>query len=582
VRKLMRLAREFEAERGRDLRGFIDFVDEQEMLSAREGEAPLEGEGLDAVRLMTVHAAKGLEFPVVCVADLGRTGRGDDGALQVSPDGRVGLSVASLGGGSVGAMDLDAIKAEGEAAAEEEERRIFYVAMTRAERRLIVSGACDAVDWPAAKPLGAPMDWIRPALAPGARLLFEGAAGGVVDGVRCVLLAPETIDEVLPAPDRAPAAAHAALPDQGPAVAPERNDPAADPTVFPGQAPAVDPVSTAFPGQPAADPAPPMEPAASPARPAFPPLTEGVRLPVARLSYSALESYKRCPYRFYLERVVRMPRAGAELTRPDADPEQAPPPGNAPDQLSLSAPVAPEELSPLVRGSIVHELLERIDFRRPRSPSRAEIERQAGANNVSLTDADAEDVAGLIDRFLASEMCARIRAARKVRLELPFAYPLEPDGLGGRSLLVNGVVDVHADEGDRLLVVDYKTDALDGRDPEAVCDEKYSSQRLVYALAALRTGAAEVEVAYCFLERPDLVVARRFAQSDRGQLEAELLGLAAGVIAGDFAPTPNPHRELCQFCPGQPALCSWTPDRTLADRPEGETFAAPEPEGLLS
>ncbi|MEA2468545.1 MAG: hypothetical protein QOJ57_2671, partial [Thermoleophilaceae bacterium] len=59
VRKLMRLAREFEAERGRDLRGFIDFVDEQEMLAAREGEAPLEGEGLDAVRLMTVHAAKG-------------------------------------------------------------------------------------------------------------------------------------------------------------------------------------------------------------------------------------------------------------------------------------------------------------------------------------------------------------------------------------------------------------------------------------------------------------------------------------------------------------------------------------------
>ncbi|MEA2430648.1 MAG: hypothetical protein QOI19_1121, partial [Thermoleophilaceae bacterium] len=128
----------------------------------------------------------------------------------------------------------------------------------------------------------------------------------------------------------------------------------------------------------------------------------------------------------------------------------------------------------------------------------------------------------------------------------------------------------------------YKTDALEGRDPEEVCDEKYSGQRLVYALAGLRAGAREVEVAYCFLERPDLVVSRRFETADRERLEAELLDLAAGVLAGSFEPTDSPHRELCQFCPGQPALCSWPPDRTLAERPEGETFAAPEPEHQLS
>jgi hypothetical protein len=54
------------------------------------------------------------------------------------------------------------------------------------------------------------------------------------------------------------------------------------------------------------------------------------------------------------------------------------------------------------------------------------------------------------------------------------------------------------------------------------------------------------------------------------------------VIAGRFVPTDEPHRELCQSCPGQPALCSWPPERTLAERPEGETFAAPEPERQLS
>jgi ATP-dependent exoDNAse (exonuclease V) beta subunit len=390
------------------------------------------------------------------------------------------------------------------------------------------------------------MDWVWPALAPGAKLLFEGAAEGIVDGVRCVHLTPSTVDEVLPAPDRAPASDTPAPP----------------------------------PGAPA-PPAPAADATAPTAAPVFPPLAEGVPLPVARLSYSALESYKRCPYRFYLERVVKMPRAGTELATPDAEPD--PPAADAPDQLSLSAPIAPDTLSPLVRGSIVHELLERVDFRRPRTPSRKEIERRAEANNVTLTDDDVADITDLIDRFLSSDLCGRIRGARRVRLELPFAYPLEPDGLGGRSLLINGVVDVHADEGDRLLVVDYKTDALGGRDPQAVCDEKYSGQRLVYALAGLRAEAFdEVEVAYCFLERPDLVVSSRFAQADRAALEASLLELAAGVIGGDFAPTDSPHRELCQFCPGQAALCTWTPDRTLADRPEGETFAAPEPEGMLS
>ena len=74
VRKLMRMAREYEADEGRDLRGFIDAIAERDVIQEREGEAPLEAETLDAVRLMTIHRAKGLEFPVVAVGDLGKIG----------------------------------------------------------------------------------------------------------------------------------------------------------------------------------------------------------------------------------------------------------------------------------------------------------------------------------------------------------------------------------------------------------------------------------------------------------------------------------------------------------------------------
>ena len=113
VRKLMRMAREYEADEGRDLRGFIDAVAERDVIQAREGEAPLEAEALNAVRLMTVHRAKGLEFPVVCLADLGKDGRDDDGQLRISEDGSVGLRLARLGGGAVESERLERIKAEG-------------------------------------------------------------------------------------------------------------------------------------------------------------------------------------------------------------------------------------------------------------------------------------------------------------------------------------------------------------------------------------------------------------------------------------------------------------------------------------
>ncbi len=74
VRKLMRLAREWQAQHGSDLRGFVELLQTRAGGGdgARESEAPVESEALDAVRLMTIHRSKGLEFPVVCVADLGR------------------------------------------------------------------------------------------------------------------------------------------------------------------------------------------------------------------------------------------------------------------------------------------------------------------------------------------------------------------------------------------------------------------------------------------------------------------------------------------------------------------------------
>jgi RecB family exonuclease len=263
-------------------------------------------------------------------------------------------------------------------------------------------------------------------------------------------------------------------------------------------------------------------------------------LPVGRLSYSGLARYRVCGYRFYLERVLGL----RELERLPGEESQPEPPGS-------------DELSPLLRGTVVHELLERIDFAAPVAPTPDEVAERLGSHGAEAGAAAVEDTRRFVTAFLGAPLLERLAAARRVRKELAFAYELAPPGAGGRSLLVNGFVDVYAEEPDRVLIVDYKTDSVDGTDPRALVDAQYAIQRLIYALAALRSGAPAVEVAYCFLEQPDAPARREYTSADAAALENELLELAAGVIAGRFEPTAQPHLHLCAQCAGRPSLCSW-------------------------
>jgi ATP-dependent exoDNAse (exonuclease V) beta subunit len=481
VRKLMRMAREYEADEGRDLRGFIDTLAERDVVQPREGEAPLEAEALDAVRLMTVHRAKGLEFPVVCVADLGKEGREDDARLRISEEGLAGLRLASLGGGAIDSARLAEMKKRDREVGEQEEKRVFYVAVTRAKEQLVLSGATDLEEPKEPEDMKEPMRW-----------LLRGFAG---PHVRVTELRPGGVDELLPAADRIPAPAE-----------PEPVGGNAQPELGLGTLPA---------------------PRA---------------LPVSRLSYSGLEAYRRCSYRFYLEKALRLPGVDFPFA-PGALPEAG--------------------LGALLRGTLVHELLERLDFGRPLVPDEAEVAALVEGHHATVRPEEVADLRDMVERFVASELRERIGRAARVRAELPFAFTLAPPGAGGRSLLVNGVVDVHATEADGLLVVDYKSDALDGRDPVELTAKSYSTQRLVYALAGLRGGAERVEVVHCFLERPEQLAVATYTAAEADRLEAELLELAAGVVDGRFEPSATPHLDLCGDCPGRAAFCSWDEQHTL-------------------
>src|SRR5437764_1184113 len=159
LRKLARLARSFEELRGPDVEGFVRFVAEQDAVGASELEAAAEEEGTDVIRLLTIHSAKGLEFKVVVVADAGRDrGRQDADEILCLPDGRLGFRVADPASGKrLSTAEYEEVK-EAEQHAEEAERlRLYYVAMTRAIDRLIVSGAIDPERGADA---GTPIGWV--------------------------------------------------------------------------------------------------------------------------------------------------------------------------------------------------------------------------------------------------------------------------------------------------------------------------------------------------------------------------------------------------------------------------------------
>src|SRR5437588_7579718 len=69
VYHICNLARAYELAGGYSFRGFVEQLNEQAE-SEESGEAPIAEEGAEGVRIMTVHAAKGLEFPVVILADI--------------------------------------------------------------------------------------------------------------------------------------------------------------------------------------------------------------------------------------------------------------------------------------------------------------------------------------------------------------------------------------------------------------------------------------------------------------------------------------------------------------------------------
>ena len=137
IEELLGAALAFEHTTTPSLQRFLDWFDRGDVEIVRDPSAPL-----DAVRVMTAHGAKGLQAPVVILADACVDPTASPrSVLRWSPeDGAAPIPVfppraAERGG------PLDEVRSAAEARELEEHWRLFYVAATRAEERLVIAGA---------------------------------------------------------------------------------------------------------------------------------------------------------------------------------------------------------------------------------------------------------------------------------------------------------------------------------------------------------------------------------------------------------------------------------------------------------
>jgi ATP-dependent exoDNAse (exonuclease V) beta subunit len=507
LRKLARLARSYEAVRGRDLEGFVRFVRDQDALGAKELEAVAEEEGADAVRLLTIHAAKGLEFRVVVVADAGRDTGGvfDPDEIVALSDGRFGFRVVHpTRGVRAPVFDYEAVR-EAERAQERAERlRLYYVAMTRAIDRLIVSGAIDASR---ESDRETPMGWVLD------RLDAIDELGAVGDG-------PVELERgearFLVRVDPGSTSVEAAPGDEQVVELPSGQ------LALFGELPFGAPVGVTLP---------PLEPLPSP-----------TGHDPRRLSYSAISLFDRCSYRYWAERVAGM-RPTAVLGASGA--------GGGGGGLHAT------EI-----GDAVHRLLEEMDLQQPRAPGSDELEATVRGWYPAVTPEELDLIGQLTRRYPESPLARRIAALDGARAERPFTF--EHDGV-----LLHGRLDVLWTDGVRAVVVDYKSNALGEAAPQEIVEADYRLQRIVYALACLRAGAEEVEVVYQFLERPEDEVSLTFTRSQVPELEAALSEAIERIRNGDFRPTPSEF--ACAGCPALEVVCAgprltaafehgWAPD----------------------
>jgi ATP-dependent helicase/nuclease subunit A len=301
VQRLFTLAERFERSGAHLIRDFVRYVEEFEAIGSRESEGQID-EATNAVKLMTIHQAKGLEFPIVIIPDLQRSSKPPDDWFLLDRQRGLTLKVPDGRGKLVAGCTFTAFEQRHAWREQFESMRLLYVAATRAEDRLILSGTTKDLDKLGVR-TGTWLNWIwqsleLPAQTQSGIVELQGESGDAIQLQLTVNLAHERSAE-----------------------AKEKGEDAADEKTTENAELAGDSISEAFPLLR------PIEPERDRA--------------IHRFSVTQLINYQRCPRQYYFDRVLHAPAPDALAVWNDAE-----------------APEPPANLTATLKGAVIHRFCE--------------------------------------------------------------------------------------------------------------------------------------------------------------------------------------------------------------------------------
>lgn len=472
----------FEETRYRGLFRFLRFLERFQGQGKDLGQAKVLGENEDVVRVMTVHASKGLEFPVVFVAGLGKKFNLRSLAAKTLLHPRLGIGVPILDVENkvrYPSVIHQAVRQQLLDEALAEELRILYVALTRAKEKLLLYGSVPNLEralehWQQAarraqgtfsdaqlRAARSFLDWIGAALArhpdqplgpcAGDETISQDASRWqVVLHQEAILAAFKESTQAEPEPKETPAETEERV---ARVRADKRYSGCEDEAAkVPWQASTADRLGWVYPFSVAAT-------------------------RVAKTSVSALK--KR-----------------SLVVLPGEEPEEREGREHPGHIFARPKFLEAQVLTPAEKGTALHIAMQhlplavwqRADFNTSRQEEMEDLLRDyikdwEAREILSRQQCQALPLTGLFE-FVRSPLGQRMFAASEVWREVPFTLAL-PTEAGEVPQLVQGVIDalIFTPEGDAVELVDYKTDRLDPEGAEDTLRARYGMQLGYYTWA---------------------------------------------------------------------------------------------------
>lgn len=465
-------ARQYEEAGFRGLFRYLQLMDKMKEDGLDLAPAKVVSEKEDVVRIMSIHKSKGLEFPVVFVADLGKAFNRRDVQDQILFHNRLGIGLKQYDPEwrmSYPTLIWSGIAAQLRWEGTAEEERILYVAMTRARDQLILTGHCNRIDhdwqrWTSRlNPAQAKsyFDWIMPAaLAPfGAQADAEYARPGATwqNDIWHLRIEPSVT-----------------------AAAADESAGAGDPRL-----------EALRRGDVTGTPVPDWMESGLSWQYAYP---EAVRT-AAKFSVSEIKRKYQELHSDELQEEdgLAVPAAAVIAAAPDE--------GDVFDELPPWLAEEAETVSGAQRGTALHKALQYITPAADQTTASLRREIEAFVQQGLLSRDEAKLVyVPVLTAFCRSNLGRRMAMSPELHREYPFTVLLSggdplPEVEAGERILIQGVIDCLFREDDAWILVDYKSDRLETAE---AFRSRYAVQLALYKRAVEQMTHMPVEETYIY------------------------------------------------------------------------------------